>query len=520
MKVGENVVSCVVVEDDSVLGPLIKSQLEERGFKVVLFASCAECCKSMEMPQCAVVDWNLADGEGTDLLDFWKSKGWKFPIIFLTARTIVADKIFALQKGASDYMTKPFDIDELTARLKALLRLQDDARLVIEGHDAVELGMLKIEPSTGKVFWSGQEAVLPNLEFKLLLFLARSPNLVFTRDEILTRVWGEDVYVTNRTVDNHILQLRKKLHPALIETVWSSGYRLKVLSYLPGLLLSSYLLFQHFLSRWALHLSSYLAGFLMLVGATTAHSGSISTSSGAPRHQKEESSAYEAFASLSLDMKFEQARDFARLNFEALLREDFSRQVSFRQILQIVLGKTTRTTERYPDEFLRLDASNCTRDFSADSATVANCGTGEWLAKLFLDQGGASERLSLASTLDRSTSKKIDQTQPKEFHLNSADIHLPGRTWFGKTLHIRYVTIGKLTKLRGFVIRVFWQKKSTERDPEQFLMAYSANDLSCPMARISASRSTDFYQNILNTLDLVGDSFHCEGHEIYTLTSY
>ena len=520
MKVTEDVVSCVVVEDDPVLGPLIKVQLEERGFKIVLFASCAECFESMERPQCAVVDWNLADGEGTDILDFWKSKGWTFPIIFLTARTIVADKISALQKGASDYMTKPFDIDELSARLKALLRLRDDALMVKEGLHTIELGLLKIEPSTGKVYWSGEEAVLPNLEFKLLLFLARSPNLVFTRDEILTRVWGEEVYVTNRTVDNHILQLRKKLHPALIETVWSSGYRLKVLSYLPGLLLSSYLLFQHFLSRWALQLSFYLTVVLMLVGATTAHCGFISTGSEAPRHQKEQYSAYEAFTSLSLDMKFEQALDFARLNFKALLKEDFSRQVSFRQLLQIVLGKTARTTERYPDEFLRLDASSCTRDFGANSESIANCGAGEWQAKLFWDQAVASERLSLGRTQNRSTSKKMDQPEPKEIQLNSADIHLPGRTWFGKTLHIRYVTIGKRTELRGFIIRVFWQKKSTERDPEQFLIAYSANDLSCPMAMVSASRSTDFYQNILNTLDLVGDSFHCEGHEIYTLTSY
>ncbi|MES2857507.1 MAG: response regulator transcription factor, partial [Bdellovibrionota bacterium] len=151
------------------------------------------------------------------------------PIVFLTAKTSISDKVLGFQLGADDFITKPFDQLELKARVDSKIRrLERDKR----ESDIVRVGDLEINKSSQKavVTTDGNttELDLTPLEFKLLLLLANKPNHVFSRDEILNTVWGESIHVYSRSVDTHISKLRKKLdsYSGLIESVHGSGYRI------------------------------------------------------------------------------------------------------------------------------------------------------------------------------------------------------------------------------------------------------------------------------------------------------
>lgn len=213
----------LLVEDETMVVESIVPHLSKNNF-IVTVASNFEKAKAMNISQFDLVllDWALPDGMGIDLLKLWRTQGRSIPVIMLTARTDITDKVLGLELGAHDYMTKPFDIRELLARIRVQLR-QEEAPAEVQ-----ITGGIRINLALRKVFLNSQETQLTRKEFDLLVFLAQSGNQVFTREELLNRIWGFENYPTTRTVDTHVLQIRNKLGAQVIETVHGIGYRVKV----------------------------------------------------------------------------------------------------------------------------------------------------------------------------------------------------------------------------------------------------------------------------------------------------
>lgn len=213
----------LLVEDETMVVESIVPHLSKNNF-IVTVAPNFEKAKSTNVSQFDLVllDWALPDGMGIDLLKLWRTQGRSIPVIMLTARTDITDKVLGLELGAHDYMTKPFDIRELLARIRVQLR-QEEAPAEVQ-----IAGGIRINLPLRKVFLNSQETQLTRKEFDLLVFLAQSGNQVFTREELLNRIWGFENYPTTRTVDTHVLQIRNKLGAQVIETVHGIGYRVKV----------------------------------------------------------------------------------------------------------------------------------------------------------------------------------------------------------------------------------------------------------------------------------------------------
>ncbi len=213
----------LLVEDEKMVVESIVPHLSKNNF-IVTVAPNFEKAKSTNVSQFDLVllDWALPDGMGIDLLKLWRAQGRSIPVIMLTARTDITDKVLGLELGAHDYMTKPFDIRELLARIRVQLR-QEEAPAEIQ-----IAGGIRINLALRKVFLNSQETQLTRKEFDLFVFLAQSGNQVFTREELLNRIWGFENYPTTRTVDTHVLQIRNKLGAQVIETVHGIGYRVKV----------------------------------------------------------------------------------------------------------------------------------------------------------------------------------------------------------------------------------------------------------------------------------------------------
>lgn len=219
----------LVVEDHDNLRSSLKSCLETEGFEVLTAASADEArAKFSEAPNLIVMDWMLPDGQGIDLVKELRQLKNQTPIIFLTARADIFDKVLGLELGANDYMTKPFEPRELIARVRLRLReaglrtAQTD-----ESKTTLKVGSLCIDRIKHKVSFQDREIDLVKKEFDLLLMFAENPEKVFSRDELLNKVWGYDVYPTTRTVDTHVMLLRQKVDDAMIETVRAVGYRFK-----------------------------------------------------------------------------------------------------------------------------------------------------------------------------------------------------------------------------------------------------------------------------------------------------
>ncbi|HZW73459.1 MAG TPA: winged helix-turn-helix domain-containing protein, partial [Caldimonas sp.] len=179
-------------------------------------------------PHLVVLDWMLPGTSGHSLARQWRAapRTRELPIIMLTARAEEADKVSGLDAGADDYLTKPFSINELLARIRALLRRRSPSAL-----DAVvEVGALSLNPATRRVVGHGREVKIGATEFKLLHFLMAHPERVHSRSQLLDRVWGDHVFIEERTVDVHIKRLRETLAAVdcqhMIETVRGAGYRL------------------------------------------------------------------------------------------------------------------------------------------------------------------------------------------------------------------------------------------------------------------------------------------------------
>ncbi len=221
----------LVVEDDRDIREMVCQSLAQNDYQAVGCVDLQQAKKSIKNinPDCLVVDWMLPDGSGVDLIRWLRRKKRfrKTPVLMLTARSQEGDMITGLESGADDYLTKPMSLRELNARVKALLRRSPEYR---ERKDEVRVGPIRINYDGREVFVGEKPVELTKTEFKLLKLFVKNPRKVFSRDQILSAVWGADAYLGDRTVDVHILRLRKLLKPhgvdGMIKTVRGSGYRL------------------------------------------------------------------------------------------------------------------------------------------------------------------------------------------------------------------------------------------------------------------------------------------------------
>lgn len=213
----------LIVEDHPGLRQSLKECLENDGHLAASTADLAGARLELKKnPDLVILDWMLPDGQGLDLLKSMRKAGDSTPVILLTAKAELVDKVLGLEMGASDYVTKPFEPRELLARVRARLR---ESAAPTEAQ-ILSVGELHIDSVRREVRFRDMKIELVKKEFDLLTLLAESPQKVFSRDEILNKVWGYEIFPTTRTVDTHVLQLRQKVHPDLIETVRAVGYRL------------------------------------------------------------------------------------------------------------------------------------------------------------------------------------------------------------------------------------------------------------------------------------------------------
>jgi two-component system phosphate regulon response regulator PhoB len=226
--------SVLVVEDESAIAELVAINLRHAGFEVTVAADAdqAQAAVDRVLPDLVLLDWMLPGQSGIVLAKRWRgdARTREMPVIMLTARAEEADKITGLDAGADDYLTKPFSTRELMARIRAVLRRKAPEAL----DTAVEVAGLKLDPATRRVTRrvgdEAREIKLGPTEFRLLHFLMTHPERVHSRAQLLDRVWGDHVFIEERTVDVHIKRLREALAPVqcstLIETVRGAGYRL------------------------------------------------------------------------------------------------------------------------------------------------------------------------------------------------------------------------------------------------------------------------------------------------------
>ncbi len=219
----------LVVEDEPAIQELISVNLSFAGHKVLraLYAEQAKVLINAELPDLILLDWMLPGSTGLNLARNLRSseRTRDIPMIMLTAKSSEADKVEGLESGADDYITKPFSPKELMARIKAVLR----RRAPQLTDDEIEISGLKLDPVSHRITGNGSNLPLGPTEFRLLHFFMTHPERVFTRGQLLDQVWGDHVFLEERTVDVHIRRLRKALEPSnhhnLVETVRGSGYR-------------------------------------------------------------------------------------------------------------------------------------------------------------------------------------------------------------------------------------------------------------------------------------------------------
>ena len=219
----------LLVEDEPAIQELLAFNVTQCGYRA-LQASDADAALTLinsALPDLILLDWMLPGMSGVELAKRLRAdqRTRNIPIIMLTARTDERDKILGLESGADDYITKPFSPRELMARIRAVLR----RRAPQMSDDLVRVGGLELSPVTHRVNANGQNIDLGPTEFRLLHFFMTHPERVYSRSQLLDLVWGDHVFVEERTVDVHIRRLRQALEPsgadALVQTVRGSGYR-------------------------------------------------------------------------------------------------------------------------------------------------------------------------------------------------------------------------------------------------------------------------------------------------------
>jgi two-component system phosphate regulon response regulator PhoB len=222
----------LVVEDEPAIQELISYGLRQAGHETFCAGDAEQAMKIVNdvLPDLVLLDWMLPGMSGIEFAKMLRQvpRTKNIPIIMLTARTEESDKVSGLEVGADDYITKPFSPRELVARIKAVLRRRSPEA----ADDIVEISGLRLDPVTHRVTVSDNEVILGPTEFRLLYFLMTHSERVHSRSQLLDGVWGDHVFVEDRTVDVHIRRLRKILEPVgkdgLVQTVRGSGYRLSV----------------------------------------------------------------------------------------------------------------------------------------------------------------------------------------------------------------------------------------------------------------------------------------------------
>jgi DNA-binding response OmpR family regulator len=220
----------LLVEDDENLGASLEGYLKGEGYDVELVSTLASArTKTISSYSTVILDWNLPDGQGVDFLKEVREMKVNTPIIMLTARTELIDKVIGLESGANDYLTKPFEPRELVARIRVQARDAgtNNSQDEVENNLKITLGDIVIDKERREVSFENKVIDFTKMEFDFLCLLAETPNRAFSREEILNKVWGYENYPSTRTVDTHVLQLRTKLYDSLIETVRGIGYRLR-----------------------------------------------------------------------------------------------------------------------------------------------------------------------------------------------------------------------------------------------------------------------------------------------------
>ncbi|HKS91018.1 MAG TPA: response regulator transcription factor [Tepidiformaceae bacterium] len=220
----------LLAEDERDLNALIARELEQDGHEVVRAFDGAAALGAAEHDifDLAILDWMMPRIDGLEVCRRIREHHI-LPVLMLTARSEEADVIRGLEVGADDYVTKPFRVKELVARVHAILRRANTAAIGVPDDQAVVIGSLRIDTTSRAVTIDGLDAGLTPREFELVELFARNPGRAFSREYLLDRLWDGDYDVTDRTVDTHVQRLRKKLgdHAGLIKTVWGLGYKLQ-----------------------------------------------------------------------------------------------------------------------------------------------------------------------------------------------------------------------------------------------------------------------------------------------------
>jgi two-component system, OmpR family, phosphate regulon response regulator PhoB len=220
----------LIVEDEPAISELLAINLRHNGFEPVVCMDGEQAQRELDavLPDIILLDWMLPGASGIALARQWRKaeRTRQVPILLLTARSEESDKIQGLDAGADDYITKPFSTQELMARIRAILR----RRAPEQSAEALKLGALELDSATHRVSFQGAELKVGPTEFKLLRHLMAYPERVHSRAQLLDKVWGDHVFIEERTVDVHIKRLREALQGAgsMIDTVRGAGYRLTV----------------------------------------------------------------------------------------------------------------------------------------------------------------------------------------------------------------------------------------------------------------------------------------------------
>jgi two-component system phosphate regulon response regulator PhoB len=218
----------LVVEDEPAIAELVAVNLRHNGFQPIWAADGDMAQRELDavLPDVILLDWMLPGQSGLQLAKKWRASARTkaIPILMITARGDEPDKVAGLDAGADDYITKPFSTQELLARIRAVLRRRAPESV----NDSVTVGALVLDAATHRITYQNQELKLGPTEFKLLHYLMKHAERVHSRSQLLDKVWGDHVFIEERTVDVHVKRLREALGAAgaLVETVRGAGYRL------------------------------------------------------------------------------------------------------------------------------------------------------------------------------------------------------------------------------------------------------------------------------------------------------
>ncbi len=225
----------LIVEDEPAIAELIAVNLRHNGFQPIWAEDGVSAQRELDavLPDAILLDWMLPGQSGVVLAKKWRgdARTKAIPILMLTARGDEPDKVQGLDAGADDYITKPFSTQELLARIRAVLRRRAPEQV----NDSVTIGELVLDAATHRVSWQSLPLKVGPTEYKLLHFLMKHSERVHSRGQLLDKVWGDHVFIEERTVDVHVKRLREALGAAgaMVETVRGAGYRLTAQVALP-----------------------------------------------------------------------------------------------------------------------------------------------------------------------------------------------------------------------------------------------------------------------------------------------